>query len=201
MAALQIVMTLAYPGLVFVALKFVEPRDLALGLLVIFVARLALVSPTRLMAYATSLGLPALLVALALVVSVVWNDPLSLRLTPALVSFALLIGFTRSLARADSIIEAYARLQLGSLSEDESRYCRRVTALWCAFFLVNGAVASWLAVAGSLAEWALYTGCIAYVLIGALFASEFVYRQWRFRRYLGAPTDVIFRRIFPPPSP
>ena len=67
-------------------------------------------------------------------------------------------------------------------------------------FTAHGLVASWLAVVGPPERWALYTGLIAYLLVGALFSAEFVYRQWRFRRYLGAPTDALFRRIFPPRS-
>ena len=52
--------------------------------------------------------------------------------------------------------------------------------------------------AASLEVWTLYTGLVSYLLIGTLFAIEFVYRHWRFRRYLGAPTDALLRRIFPP---
>jgi hypothetical protein len=36
------------------------------------------------------------------------------------------------------------------------------------------------------------------VLVGALFAVEMTYRAWRFRRYEGDVTDVVFRRVFPP---
>ena len=34
--------------------------------------------------------------------------------------------------------------------------------------------------------------------MGLLFATEFVYRHWRFRRYVGLPTDPLLRRLFPP---
>jgi uncharacterized membrane protein len=76
-----------------------------------------------------------------------------------------------------------------------------VTAVWCAFFVANGAISLELALAGSRASWALYTGVIAYVCLGALFAAEYVYRHWRFRRYVGAPTDTLLRRFFPPRAP
>jgi len=64
--------------------------------------------------------------------------------------------------------------------------------------LANGSIALWLAVWGTARAWAVYTGAIAYLLMGILFAAEYTYRQWRFRRYLGAPTDVLFRWLFPP---
>jgi uncharacterized membrane protein len=51
----------------------------------------------------------------------------------------------------------------------------------------------------SLEAWTLYNGVVAYVLMGLLFSLEFLYRHWRFRRYVGTPFDSILRRIFPPP--
>ena len=134
---------------------------------------------------------------MALLISAAWNDPVSLRATPALVSFALLIAFAYSLTRSESIIEGYARVVAGDLPEEERLYCRKVTLVWCVFFL-NGCAALWLAMAGTLGQWALYTGGIAYVMMGILFTSEYLYRYWRFRRYFGAPTDPVLRRIFPP---
>jgi len=46
--------------------------------------------------------------------------------------------------------------------------------------------------------WTLYTGLLAYLLVGAVFAGELTYRAWRFRRYDGDVTDVFLRRLFPP---
>jgi hypothetical protein len=34
--------------------------------------------------------------------------------------------------------------------------------------------------------------------MGLLFAIEMFYRHWRFRRYVGLPTDVLFKKLFPP---
>jgi len=147
--------------------------------------------------YARALGLPMLAVAGAGVVSLLWNDPLALLATPALASFALLGAFAGSL-RGESVVERLARARMVTLCEEEVLYCRRVTVVWCAFFLGNGALALWLALAATRAEWALYTGLVSYLLVGTLYSAEFVYRQWRFRRYLGAPSDALFRRIFPP---
>jgi len=201
MGVLPLLLGLLYPAIVYLALQVSQPRGVALCLLLLLAARLGLSARGRLLDTLRVVRLPLLAVGAALLAAAAWNDPLSLRATPALVSFALLAAFARSLAGPESVIEGYARVQLGALTAEDSRYCRRVTLLWCGFFVANGIVASWLAVAGSLESWALYTGVIAYGLMGALFASEFVYRQWRFRRYRGAPTDAVFRRIFPPRSP
>jgi uncharacterized membrane protein len=197
MAAVQILLTLAYPALVYALLEVVDARWLALALLGLLALRVGAASRARLLAHARAAALPGAAVAGALGLSAAWNHPLGLRLTPAVVSLGLLLSFAASL-RGESVVERLARAQLGSLDAEEVRYCRGVTRLWCGFFLGNALVAAWLAHAASAAEWAAYTGGIAYLLIGLLYAGEYTYRQWRFRRYLGAPTDFLFRRVFPP---
>ncbi len=46
--------------------------------------------------------------------------------------------------------------------------------------VVNGSIALWLSVYGSLPAWGLYTGGIAYGLMGLLFAAEYTVRRKRF---------------------
>ena len=43
----------------------------------------------------------------------------------------------------------------------------------------------------------LYTGVIAYVLMGLLFAAELVVRSWRFHNFSGAFAEPLLRRLFP----
>jgi hypothetical protein len=128
------------------------------------------------------------------------NHPVALLLAPTLVNGALLLAFGLSLVRGTPTIEQIARIQAGWLSPAEVAYCRTVTKVWCAFFFANGLVPLVLALRGSLAAWTWYTGVVGYVLMGVLFGVELTVRSWRFRRYLGAPTDPIFRWIFPPTS-
>lgn len=201
MAVLQLLIGVAYPALIYVALRVMEPRFVALVVAVLIVARLALVSPARLVAYARVLWLPAIAIALVTSITAASNDPIALLIAPTILSFGLLAVFARSLTKSECIVERFARVQNPALSEAQVRYCRRVTVVWCGFFLANGSVALWLAIARSVQEWVVYTGFVAYVLMGLLFVSEFIYRQWRFRLYLGAPTDILFQRIFPPRSP
>ena len=174
-----------------------EPRWVALVSLALLAVRAALLPRERVAAYASAFAVPTVSVGAALLLSAVWNVPLGLRLTPALVSFALLFSFAASLA-GESVVERIARVQLGDLGPQDARYCRRVTVVWCGFMLANGSIALWLAVWGTASAWAIYTGAIAHLLMGILFAAEYTYRHWRFRRFLGAPTDVLFRWLFPP---
>ena len=98
------------------------------------------------------------------------------------------------------IVERFARLQADDLSEAEVHYCRSVTRLWCGFFIANGSTALYLALVRDLELWALFTGLISYILIGTLFAAEYLYRHWRFRRFVGVFADPLLKVIFPPRS-
>jgi uncharacterized membrane protein len=64
-------------------------------------------------------------------------------------------------------------------------YTRRVTQVWCGFFVVNGLLALGTALWASEALWSLYTGVIAYVLMGVLFGVEYLVRL-RFKRMQNA---------------
>jgi uncharacterized membrane protein len=52
--------------------------------------------------------------------------------------------------------------------------------VWCAFFVANGAVAAALALSGRRELWAAYTGVVAYLLMGLLFAGEYLVRRRKF---------------------
>ena len=57
------------------------------------------------------------------------------------------------------------------------RYTRRVTQIWCLFFIVNGSIAILTALYGDMALWTAWNGMIAYLLIGALMAGEWLVRR------------------------
>ncbi len=185
-------LTLAYPVLIMLALSWFEPRGVALVLLGLLGLRFIWL-PTA----TAALLVPIVLVGVVAIATAVWNDPVGLLAAPVLVNLALLVSFAASL-RSEPIVERLARLQVDRLSAAEVRYCRRVTWIWCGFFVVNGAVALALALRRDLAAWTFYTGFLAYVLMGVLFSIEYVYRHARFRRYVGAATDPLLRWLFPP---
>ena len=56
-------------------------------------------------------------------------------------------------------------------------YTRRVTQVWCGFFVFNGSLALLTALYASDGVWMLYNGLLAYVLMGILFAGEWLVRQ------------------------
>lgn len=196
MTLLRAILGLAYPIIVFLGLRYTDARTVALVLAAVFAAR-GLLRWQRPSAAQLRRLLPlGLGVALVLGVAAVLNDPRSLMFVPAALNAALLASFARTLRGAGPpMIETFARLQDPELSPAQVLHCRRVTVVWCAFFLANGAVSLALALQGDVARWALYTGLIAYLLMGVLFAAEFVVRAWRFDSYEGTLLEPVFRRL------
>ena len=75
------------------------------------------------------------------------------------------------------MIERLARLQEPDLPAAGVAYTRRVTQVWCGFFIVNGSVSLLTALFASDAGWALYNGVISYALMGLLFVGEWLIRK------------------------
>lgn len=120
--------------------------------------------------------LPALLAALLGGAALIWRNSLPLLYYPILVNAIFLFIFAISLKQKQTLVERMARLRNPDLPESAVRYTRRVTEAWCLFFILNGALA-WLSIGAGEAVWALYNGGIAYVLMGLMFAGEWLIRR------------------------
>jgi len=114
---------------------------------------------------------------------------------PSVVNAVLLATFALSLRRGPPMVERLARLITPDLLPAEVRYCRTVTVVWCAFFALNGSVATALALWAPRSWWAVYCGAISYLLVGALFAVEYLVRKRRFGRYGRGPIDRFLARV------
>lgn len=99
-----------------------------------------------------------------------------LHLYPACVNLGLLVAFGVTLVRGPTMIEKFARLSNPDLDAVGVRHTRRVTQIWCAFFLLNGVFSAYTAFAWSRAAWSLYNGGIVYGLLGVLLLGEFAWR-------------------------
>jgi hypothetical protein len=64
------------------------------------------------------------------------------------------------------------------------------------FFAINASISGALAASGNADLWLLYTGLLAYLAVGVLFAVEFSVRAWRFGRHEGTLLGPLYRRIF-----
>jgi uncharacterized membrane protein len=173
--ALTVILTVLYPFIIWLADGKVEPRILAFVLMLTVATRLPSLKINRMTKWLILFGMSLVMLAMA------QNAILPLKLYPVLVSMGFLLVFAYSLIEPPSIIERIARLHEPDFPEAAVRYTRRVTQVWCVFFVFNGSAALGLAMWGSQAAWALYTGLISYVLMGVLFAVEYLCRL-RFKR-------------------
>lgn len=189
---------LGYPFVVLVGLWAFDPRSVALGLACILAARLLAALRHARRPDLANLGLFAALMAGVLALAATFNEQRFLLFVPVLVNAVLLVSFARTLGREVSMVETFARLEGHALSPERRQYCRHVTGAWCLFFVLNGGVTVYLALTARVLAWTIYTGLVAYVLMGLVFAAEYVYRAWRFREYRNGLTDVVLRRLFPP---
>lgn len=96
---------------------------------------------------------------------------------PVVVNSVMLAVFGGSLWSRMPIIERLARLREPDLPERAVRYTRRVTQIWCAFFIINGGIALFTALYGDLSLWTAWNGMISYLLMGTLMAGEWLVRQ------------------------
>lgn len=162
---------LAYPFIVYVGMGHLSPRLFALLLGALWLARA--LSPRQ-----TPLSRTLSVAALAFCLVLALADSSALLLGyPVLINLALLALFAGSLCSGMPIIERLARLQEPQLPPAAVRYTRKVTWVWVGFFSVNAAIATGLALWAPLTWWTLYTGLIAYLLMGLLFAGEWLVRQ------------------------
>lgn len=162
---------LTYPFIVYLGMGHLSPRLFALMLGTLWLARVLSPRQTPL---SRTLSIAALSFCLVLALA---DSSILLLGYPVLINLALLALFAGSLCSGMPIIERLARLQESELPPAAVRYTRKVTWVWAGFFSVNAAIATGLALWAPLTWWTLYTGLIAYLLMGLLFAGEWLVRQ------------------------
>ncbi|KVF78502.1 hypothetical protein WS75_02080 [Burkholderia sp. FL-7-2-10-S1-D7] len=179
--AIRAVLVLAYPLVILFAWQSMSPRYVGCLLIVLLWLQRTVGKGTlaKALKRLTLLdwGVAGALTALSAAIAVTDSERL-LHLYPACVSVGLLVAFGATLRHGPTMIEKFAQLTYPEPSPEIVRYTRRVTQVWCAFFIVNGSFSVYTALCWSRAGWALYNGLIAYVLIGALIAGEWLLRRF-----------------------
>lgn len=178
--------TIGYPFLMSAGLALGRPRLVAvlIGLVLLVPGVLAWRSGYRSAALwrLADAGLAMAFLAVATIV----NRGNVFRLGPALVNVTMLFSFGRTLVWGPSIVEVIARARhRGLLPPGAESYCRRLTQVWCVFFALNAGFITWLALYASLTWWTIYTGVLSYLLAGALFMAELLYRRRHFANAAG----------------
>lgn len=177
--ALLALLTLTYPFAVYYGLDIIGVRGFSLILLALFSFRI-LANPTQRVKKHSLLLLAVMAVFTLYVFS--QNSAAGLRLYPLIINSVFLIAFFYSLFTSESMIERFARLQEPELPPSGVAYTRKVTIVWCLFFLINGLISLYTAVYCDIRTWSYYNGFIAYLMMGALFALEFITRHFSSRK-------------------
>ncbi|TNI59864.1 DNA gyrase subunit B [Aeromonas dhakensis] len=179
---------LLYPLAVYWGLTHAGQTPLLLGLLLIFSLRLLpglIKGRVRLGPLPEWLWLGRLLACIGLgltLLSALFSARHWLLYYPLAVSLCLLCLFGWSLTRPMSLVERLARLQDPALPAAAIGYTRRVTQVWCGFFVINGALAAFTIWHGDLALWSLYNGLVSYLLMGGLMGAEYLVRRRLLKR-------------------
>jgi uncharacterized membrane protein len=142
-----------------------------------------------------ALQLPAIAAVFA---SLGWisNNGTWLLVLPAATQATFGLAFLRSLSGVP-LIEHFARMVKPELSVPEQAHCRRWTRIWGYYLIVLAAIGLVLARWATLATWTVYVGIVTYVLVGVLFAVEYIVRKLRFRDYGRNPLDWLLSKLFP----
>ena len=165
--------TLLYPGIVYVTRTVVPPLTFVAVALALIGLRLAtLRSPID-----QVWRVPFVIAATGIVLLAALDTPLAVKAYPVAVSLAAASVFGATLLHPPSLIERFARLREVELPPAALSYCRKVTIVWTVWLSANTIIASILALPGNEAAWALWTGLVAYLIMGALFACEIVVRH------------------------
>lgn len=117
-----------------------------------------------------------------------FNSKIFLKLYSVAISATLLCVFGSSLFFKPNIIFRFACLSdktiKGSSFENQvNGYCRKVTIVWCAFFIINGSISAFTSLHDFGSDvlndkiWSVYNGGISYILMGLLFTVEFIVRK------------------------
>ena len=164
--------TILYPLAVYFGINYFEPWKIAAILIVLLLMKLATTYSDN------HWSKPVLLAGTVYFGFAVWsNNPVSLRFYPVLVNALMLVIFSWSLLSPTSLIERLARLQDPHLPTEGVIYTRRVTQVWCGFFVANGMIALATALWSSFEFWSLYNGLIAYLFMGILLGGEYIVRM------------------------
>lgn len=180
-AVASVVLKLAYPVVIVAFWRIGSPRYIGLALLALLWLQrwLGTGSIGALMNRFTRLEWGAALVMSGVSTAIAVTDSEALlRAYPIVANAAMLVAFGATLRGGkQSMIEKFARLRRPDLDARAVCYTRRVTQIWCGFFVLNGAVSAVCAIWASRALWALYNGVVTYLLVGMLIVAEIAWRH------------------------
>lgn len=172
----------AYPAAVFCCLVVFHVPIKIFSLFVVFIALVYLLLFTGNKKKNWKLLSSASLLLCGGIVCLATGRTVFIKLYPVLMNVIFLFAFGSTLFSPPNICFRFAcladkKLPKSHIARRVESYCFKVTAVWCAFFILNGAAALYTVLCKSDRIWSLYNGGISYVLMGILFAGEFLVRM------------------------
>ena len=178
------ILSAIYPLIVFTCLVLLKVPARVFSLFVIAIAAVYFLTATQDKDRKKTLRLlvtSGLLLAVG-IVCLITGSALFLKLYPVVVSAVFLCAFGYTLFARPTMVFRLATMMdksiRGSLAEKRvEAYCAKVTVVWCVFFVLNGSAALITVFSKNDILWSIYNGGVSYVLIGLLFAGEFIVRK------------------------
>ena len=105
-----------------------------------------------------------------------------IKLYPVLMNLVFLFTFAATLFSPPNICYRFAcigdkKIPGSVAARFIERYCLKVTLVWCVFFVLNGGAALYTVLNKNDKIWSVYNGGISYLLMGLIFAVEFLIRK------------------------
>ena len=97
---------------------------------------------------------------------------------PVVLSLIFFTLFFSSLFSKQTLIEKIARIKNPNLPAAGVRYTKKLTQIWCIFFIFNASFIAGCVLLKNYYLWTIYTGVISYCLMGMLFGGDFLYRHY-----------------------
>jgi uncharacterized membrane protein len=110
------------------------------------------------------------------------ENVLILQFYPTFVNLGLLSAFGATLIYPPTMVQRFAMSAGMVVNRRSIAYTRAVTVLWCVFFALNAVVSGIITIEGSMRTWTIYNGFLSYLIVGIIFAAEYLFRQFYMRR-------------------
>ncbi|MDX2089601.1 MAG: hypothetical protein SFX73_17230 [Kofleriaceae bacterium] len=173
----NVALAISYPVAIYWGLTHLGTRAVSVMVLALLVPGLILRFRRVERALLWSVLRVPIAILILMVAAMTTEDARFVLALPVAINAVLFAEFFGSLSAGQTpMIERFARMQVKELPATGVIHCRRWTRYWSAFFVGNGLVALALALWAPLDWWTLYTGAIAYGLMGCLFAVEWLNR-------------------------
>jgi uncharacterized membrane protein len=167
-----------YPIMVYLGLRFFEARFVAPVLVLVALGRWLM--SKRVKGVGPQMPQAKIVIGASIVLALatgLTNSQVYLEYYPLFMNLAMFTLFFSSLRHPPSVIEQIARVSDPNFPEHAVAYTRKVTMVWCAFFVFNGSMALSTVLFGDLEIWAFYNGFVSYTLMALLFAGEYLLRH------------------------